>query len=82
MMALSSSLELQNIHCTKVLGKDVGYAISKDPTPYDIALVDLMFNECGLGLAHRLGVPAVGYWAFSFSAGWQVKAPFSWGLLF
>ena len=63
---------LQTIFCENILGDYVGNSITKDPTPYDIAIVDLMFNECGLALAHRLGVPAVGYWAFSFSSGWQV----------
>jgi len=62
---------LQTIFCENILGDYVGNSITKDPTPYDIAIVDLMFNECGLALAHRLGVPAVGYWAFSFSSGWQ-----------
>ena len=64
---------LQTIHCENILGDYVGNAITKDSTPYDIAIVDLMFNECGLALAHRHGVPAVGYWAFSFSSGWQVS---------
>ena len=63
---------LQSIFCENILGDYVGNSINKDPTPYDIAIVDLMFNECGLALAHRLGIPAVGYWAFSFSSGWQV----------
>ena len=63
---------LQTIFCENILGDYVGNSITKDPPPYDIAIVDLMFNECGLALAHRLGVPAVGYWAFSFSSGWQV----------
>ena len=39
---------------------------------FDVAVVDLMFNECGLALAHQLGVPSVGYWAFSFASGVQV----------
>jgi len=38
---------------------------------FDVAVVDLMFNECGLALTHELGVPSVGYWAFSFAAGVQ-----------
>ena len=38
---------------------------------FDIAVVDLMFNECGLALTHRLGIPSVGYWAFSFAGGQQ-----------
>ena len=71
MMAFGAPV-LQTIHCENMLGDYVGDAITKDPTPYDVAIVDLMFNECGLALAHRLGAPAVGYWAFSFSSGWQV----------
>ena len=40
---------------------------------YDLAIVDLMFNECGLALASQLRIPAVGYWAFSFASGVQVS---------
>ena len=40
---------------------------------YDLAIVDLMFNECGLALAHHLGLPVVGYWAFSFASGVQAR---------
>ena len=36
-----------------------------------MAIVDLMFNECGLALAHHLDLPTVGYWAFSFAGGLQ-----------
>ena len=39
---------------------------------FDVAIIDLMFNECGLALAHELSVPSVGYWAFSFASGVQV----------
>ena len=39
---------------------------------FDVAIIDLMYNECGLALAYDLGVPSVGYWAFSFSFGVQV----------
>ena len=38
---------------------------------FDFAIIDLMFNECGLALAHHLGLPVVGYWAFSFASGVQ-----------
>ena len=34
---------------------------------FDVALVDLVVNECSLALAHHLGIPAVGYWAFALS---------------
>ena len=38
---------------------------------FDLAVVDLMFNECGLALTHHLNIPSVGYWAFSFASGIQ-----------
>jgi len=39
---------------------------------FDVAVVDLIYNECGLALATKLSLPLVGYWAFSFSSGQQV----------
>ena len=37
---------------------------------FDLAIVDLIYNECGLALAaNSLKIPAVAYWAFSFSGG-------------
>ncbi|CAL4072831.1 unnamed protein product, partial [Meganyctiphanes norvegica] len=33
-------------------------------TQFDVAIVDLMYNECSLMLAHNLGVPIVGFWAY------------------
>ncbi|KAK7072886.1 putative UDP-glycosyltransferase [Halocaridina rubra] len=36
---------------------------------FDVAIVDLIFNECSLALAHNLGLPSVGYWAFTFAGG-------------
>ena len=36
---------------------------------FDVALVDLIYNECGLALANHLDLPAVAYWAFSFAGG-------------
>ena len=67
----ASPAALQVIHCGHILGESVGRDITEDPAPYHLAIIDLMFNECGLALAHRLGTPAIGYWAFSFSSGWQ-----------
>ena len=37
---------------------------------YHVAFVDLMFNECGLALADKLGAPAVGF-GFSLTSGPQ-----------
>ncbi|CAL8116567.1 unnamed protein product [Orchesella dallaii] len=36
---------------------------------YDAAIIDILYNECGLALLHHLKVPSIGYWAFSFSSG-------------
>ena len=36
---------------------------------YNVAIVDVVYNECALVLLHHLGIPAVGYWAFPFSSG-------------
>ncbi|XP_050724390.1 UDP-glucuronosyltransferase 2A3-like isoform X3 [Eriocheir sinensis] len=36
---------------------------------FHVAIVDLIYNECSLALAHDLGVPAIGYWAFTFAGG-------------
>jgi len=36
---------------------------------FDLAIIDILYNECGLGLLHSLQIPAVGYWAFPFASG-------------
>lgn len=36
---------------------------------FDLSIVDLVYNECSLAIAHQLKLPSVGYWAFSFSNG-------------
>lgn len=36
---------------------------------FDIAIVDILYNECSLALAHDLGLPSIGYWAFTFAGG-------------
>ena len=41
---------------------------------FDVAVVDLIYNECGLALARNLDLPAVGYWAFSFAGGIQLHS--------
>lgn len=40
-----------------------------EKSKFDVGIVDLIYNECGLAMAHRLNVPSVAYWAFSFSGG-------------
>ena len=34
---------------------------------FDVAIVDLLYNECGLALARSLGAPVIGFWAQSFT---------------
>ena len=37
---------------------------------FDLAIVDLVYNECGLALAnHVLKLPIMAYWASSFVGG-------------
>ena len=37
---------------------------------FNVAIVDLIYNECALALAnHGLKLPTVSYWAFSFAGG-------------
>ena len=37
---------------------------------FNLAIVDLIYNECALALAnHGLKLPTVSYWAFSFAGG-------------
>jgi len=55
--------------CNQILNKDMIDQLKEND--YDMAIVDLMYNECGLALAHHLNLPAVGYWAFSFASGPQ-----------
>lgn len=36
---------------------------------FDLVIMDLVYNECGLALISHLKLPYVGYWAFSFVNG-------------
>ena len=38
---------------------------------FDVFIADMIYNECGLALAHHLdaALPTVGFWAFSFISG-------------
>lgn len=36
---------------------------------YDLAIIDILYNECGLALLNHLKVPSIGYWAFPFASG-------------
>ena len=34
---------------------------------FDVVVIDLLYNECGLALLNHLGLPAIGFWAQSFT---------------
>ncbi|XP_071539169.1 UDP-glucuronosyltransferase 2A3-like [Panulirus ornatus] len=54
--------------CSTLLG-DLPLRHHLQQQRFHVAIVDLIYNECSLALAHDLGVPAVGYWAFTFAGG-------------
>ena len=45
-------------YCETVLDEDLVTELEEEQ--FDLAIIDLMFNECGLALAHRLNLPVVG----------------------
>ena len=65
-------------YCDTVLGDKALLARLRE-TKFDVAIVDMIYNECGLALAHHLdaALPTVGFWAFSFISG----EPGEWILL-
>ncbi|XP_068232745.1 UDP-glucuronosyltransferase 1A10-like isoform X2 [Palaemon carinicauda] len=56
------------VFCSTLFGQEqlIDHLRRRD---FDIAIVDLLYNECSLALAHHLGLPAIGYWAFTFAGG-------------
>ena len=65
-----SAWRLMEAYCDNLLGDEDLYN-RLDKSKFDVMLLDLVYNECGLALAHKLRIPVVGYWAFSFSSGEQ-----------
>ena len=59
---------LIDAHCLSLLG-DAALLARLTHANFTVALVDLIANECSLALAHRLGLPVVGFWGFSFQGG-------------
>ena len=55
-------------YCEQLLGNNALRETLSDSN-FDLAIVDLIYNECGLALAWDLRLPVIGYWAFSFSSG-------------
>jgi hypothetical protein len=53
-------------YCDQMLGNQDLIKRLKSET-FDVTIVDLLYNECGLALAHHIRTPAIGFWAQSFS---------------
>ena len=64
----SNPWALVDDYCKIILGNKEFIERLRDQN-FNLAIVDLVYNECGLALAHHLNLPTVGYWAFSFSNG-------------
>ncbi|CAB4066253.1 UGT [Lepeophtheirus salmonis] len=46
-----------------------------DSGNFELAIVDIIANECGLAMAKSLGIPVVGFWMFSFQGGETLRSP-------
>jgi hypothetical protein len=65
----SSPWAVVKAHCNQLLANETlkNELIAEQ---FNLAIVDLIYNECALALAqHVLKTPTVAYWAFSFSSG-------------
>ncbi len=60
--------QIVDAYCDQLLANPTIWELFREGH-YDVAIVDLVYNECGLALTHHFKVPSVGYWAFSFSSG-------------
>ncbi|CAG7838360.1 unnamed protein product [Allacma fusca] len=59
---------LMGAHCETLLGnKRLFRELQQEK--FDLAIIDILYNECGLALLHQLRIPSVGYWAFPFASG-------------
>ncbi len=65
---------LTDAHCN-TLYNSPAMASLLNQTQFDLVIVDLIANECGLALAKTLGVPLVGFWGFSFHGGEVAYTP-------
>lgn len=64
----SEAFPLMEAHCNSLLSnKDLIRQLKG--MKFNVAIIDIVYNECSLVLLHHLKIPAVGYWAFPFSSG-------------
>ena len=54
-------------HCDSLFNSKV-FADKMNSTKFDVALVDLFTNECGLAYVRSLNIPVAGFWGWSFTS--------------
>ena len=59
---------LTKCHCDTLFDDPLLYA-RLNASKFDVAVVDLIANECGLALAKALDLPVATFWGFSFQGG-------------
>lgn len=59
---------LTKCHCDTLFGDPALYA-RLNASRFDVAVVDLIANECGLALVKALDLPVATFWGFSFQGG-------------
>lgn len=64
----TEAFPLLGSQCETLLANKLLYNSLKE-AKFDIAIIDIIFNECGLALLHQLKIPSIGYWALPFASG-------------
>ena len=57
-----------HVHCQMIL-QDKTLFNQLNSSKFDLAIVDLIANECSLALARALGLPVATFWGFGFQGG-------------
>ncbi|XP_023346393.1 UDP-glucuronosyltransferase 2C1 isoform X2 [Eurytemora carolleeae] len=65
-----------HVHC-KMMLEDKRLLETLNATRFDVAIVDLIANECGLAFARVLGLPVASFWGFGYQGG-EVRYTSSW----
>ena len=55
-----------NAYCSALLS-NTSLHLQLNESQFDVAVVDLLHNQCGLALARHLELPVVGFWALPFT---------------
>ena len=58
---------LVRTHCN-TLFSSAAFAEKVNSTVFDVALVDLFLNDCGLAYARSMGIPVAGFWGWSLQS--------------